>query len=79
MTHRRFDRTARLLGDAGVERLARSTVTVFGSCPMNWTSSPRRGSIVSVNRTLCVRHKSREQRDRERRNRGRLLCANTGW
>jgi tRNA A37 threonylcarbamoyladenosine dehydratase len=30
MTHRRFDRTARLLGDAGVERLARSTVTVFG-------------------------------------------------
>src|ERR1700734_2643126 len=30
MTHRRFDRTARLLGDAGVERLGRSTVTVFG-------------------------------------------------
>ncbi len=30
MTHRRFDRTARLLGDAGVDRLARSTVTVFG-------------------------------------------------
>ena len=30
MTHRRFDRTARLLGDAGVARLARSTVTVFG-------------------------------------------------
>src|SRR5439155_11465365 len=30
MTHRRFDRTARLLGDEGVERLARSTVTVFG-------------------------------------------------
>lgn len=30
MTHRRFDRTARLLGDAGVERLARSTVTVMG-------------------------------------------------
>lgn len=30
MTHRRFDRTARLLGDAGVERLSRSTVTVFG-------------------------------------------------
>jgi tRNA threonylcarbamoyladenosine dehydratase len=30
MTHRRFDRTARLLGDAGLERLARSTVTVFG-------------------------------------------------
>ncbi|HEU0034269.1 MAG TPA: tRNA threonylcarbamoyladenosine dehydratase [Kofleriaceae bacterium] len=30
MTHRRFDRTARLLGDAGIERLARSTVTVFG-------------------------------------------------
>src|ERR1043165_9351826 len=29
-THRRFDRTARLIGDAGVERLARSTVTVFG-------------------------------------------------
>ena len=30
MTHRRFDRTARLLGDAGIERLAASTVTVFG-------------------------------------------------
>ena len=30
MTHRRFDRTARLLGDDGVARLARSTVTVFG-------------------------------------------------
>jgi tRNA A37 threonylcarbamoyladenosine dehydratase len=30
MTHRRFDRTARLLGDAGIERLAASTITVFG-------------------------------------------------
>jgi len=30
VTHRRFDRTARLLGDAGVARLAASTVTVFG-------------------------------------------------
>jgi len=30
MTHRRFDRAARLLGDAGIERLSRSTVTVFG-------------------------------------------------
>jgi len=30
VTHRRFDRTARLLGDAGVARLASSTVTVFG-------------------------------------------------
>jgi tRNA A37 threonylcarbamoyladenosine dehydratase len=30
MTHRRFDRAARLLGDEGIERLARSTVTVFG-------------------------------------------------
>jgi tRNA A37 threonylcarbamoyladenosine dehydratase len=30
MLHRRLDRTARLLGDEGVERLARSTVTVFG-------------------------------------------------
>jgi tRNA A37 threonylcarbamoyladenosine dehydratase len=30
MTHRRFDRTARLLGDSGMERLAGSTVTVFG-------------------------------------------------
>ena len=30
MTHRRFDRTARLLGDDGVARLERSTVTVFG-------------------------------------------------
>lgn len=29
-THRRFDRTARLLGDDGVARLARSTVTVIG-------------------------------------------------
>ncbi len=29
-THRRFDRTARLIGDAGIERLTRSTVTVFG-------------------------------------------------
>ena len=29
-THRRFDRAARLLGDAGIERLSRSTVTVFG-------------------------------------------------
>src|SRR5438477_6106578 len=29
-THRRFDRTARLLGDDGVARLASSTVTVFG-------------------------------------------------
>jgi tRNA A37 threonylcarbamoyladenosine dehydratase len=29
-THRRFDRTARLIGDAGIERLAASTVTVFG-------------------------------------------------
>ncbi len=30
MTHRRFDRTARLLGDAGIERLAASTITVMG-------------------------------------------------
>ena len=30
MPHRRFDRSARLLGDAGVERLHASTVTVFG-------------------------------------------------
>ena len=29
-THRRFDRTARLLGDAGLLRLSRSTVTIFG-------------------------------------------------
>ncbi|MEZ4399547.1 MAG: tRNA threonylcarbamoyladenosine dehydratase [Kofleriaceae bacterium] len=29
-THRRFDRTARLLGDDGVARLAASTVTVIG-------------------------------------------------
>jgi len=29
-THRRFDRTARLLGDAGIARLSASTVTVFG-------------------------------------------------
>ena len=29
-THRRFDRAARLLGDAGIARLATSTVTVFG-------------------------------------------------
>ena len=28
--HRRFDRTARLLGEAGIARLATSTVTVFG-------------------------------------------------
>lgn len=30
MPHRRFDRSARLLGDAGVERLLSSTITVFG-------------------------------------------------
>jgi tRNA A37 threonylcarbamoyladenosine dehydratase len=30
MTHRRFDRTARLLGDEGVDQLARATVTVLG-------------------------------------------------
>jgi tRNA A37 threonylcarbamoyladenosine dehydratase len=30
VTHRRFDRTARLLGDDGIARLARSAVTVFG-------------------------------------------------
>lgn len=30
-THRRFDRTARLLGDPGVARLGASTVTVFGA------------------------------------------------
>jgi tRNA A37 threonylcarbamoyladenosine dehydratase len=29
-THRRFDRTARLVGDEGLARLARATVTVFG-------------------------------------------------
>jgi tRNA A37 threonylcarbamoyladenosine dehydratase len=29
-THRRFDRAARLFGDAGLARLAKSTVTVFG-------------------------------------------------
>ena len=29
-THRRFDRTARLLGDDGVAKLAAATVTVFG-------------------------------------------------
>ena len=29
-THRRFDRAARLLGDAGIARLQASTVTVFG-------------------------------------------------
>ena len=31
MPHRRFDRSARLVGDAGVERLQKSTVTVFGA------------------------------------------------
>ena len=31
MTHRRFDRAARLLGDDGIARLAASTVTVFGA------------------------------------------------
>jgi tRNA A37 threonylcarbamoyladenosine dehydratase len=30
MPHRRFDRSARLLGDAGIERLQSSTITVFG-------------------------------------------------
>jgi len=30
VTHRRFDRTARLIGDEAVARLAASTVTVFG-------------------------------------------------
>src|SRR5580765_458675 len=30
MTHRRFHRAARLLGDAGIARLATATVTVFG-------------------------------------------------
>lgn len=30
MTHRRFDRAARLLGDHGIARLASSTVTIFG-------------------------------------------------
>jgi len=30
VTHRRFDRTARLLGDDAVARLAASTVTIFG-------------------------------------------------
>ncbi|MDB4954462.1 MAG: CsdL [Myxococcales bacterium] len=30
MTHRRFDRAARLLGDDGIARLGGSTVTVFG-------------------------------------------------
>jgi tRNA A37 threonylcarbamoyladenosine dehydratase len=30
MTHRRFDRAARLIGDDGIARLGRSTVTVFG-------------------------------------------------
>lgn len=29
-THRRFDRTARLIGDEGIARLGASTVTVFG-------------------------------------------------
>ena len=29
-THRRFDRTARLIGDVGIERLQKSTVMVFG-------------------------------------------------
>ena len=29
-THRRFDRTARLMGDAGLARLRAATVTVFG-------------------------------------------------
>jgi tRNA threonylcarbamoyladenosine dehydratase len=29
-THRRFDRAARLLGDEGIERLQRSTVSIFG-------------------------------------------------
>lgn len=30
MTHRRFDRSARLLSDQGIARLASSTVTIFG-------------------------------------------------
>lgn len=30
MAHRRFDRTARLLGDGAMDRLAASTVTIFG-------------------------------------------------
>jgi tRNA threonylcarbamoyladenosine dehydratase len=30
MTHRRFDRAARLLGDAGIARLSSSTVTIVG-------------------------------------------------
>jgi tRNA A37 threonylcarbamoyladenosine dehydratase len=31
MAHRRFDRSARLLGDEGIARLQQSTVTVFGA------------------------------------------------
>src|SRR5690349_6738490 len=66
MAHRRFDRTARLLGDAGVERLARATVTVFGvggvgSCAAEALVRSGVGRVILVDYDrICVTNVNRQ-------------------
>src|SRR5215510_7573389 len=66
MTHRRFDRTARLLGDGGVERASRSTVTVFGvggvgSCAAEALVRSGVGRVILVDYDrICVTNVNRQ-------------------
>jgi tRNA A37 threonylcarbamoyladenosine dehydratase len=66
VTHRRFDRTARLLGDAGVARLASSTVTVFGvggvgSCAAEALVRSGVGRLILVDYDrICVTNVNRQ-------------------
>lgn len=66
MTHRRFDRTARLLGDEGVARLASATVTVLGvggvgSCAAEALVRSGVGRVILVDYDrICVTNVNRQ-------------------
>lgn len=66
VAHRRFDRTARLLGDEGVARLGRSTVTVFGvggvgSCAAEALVRSGVGRVILVDYDrICVTNVNRQ-------------------
>jgi tRNA threonylcarbamoyladenosine dehydratase len=66
VTHRRFDRTARLLGDAGVARLASATVTVLGvggvgSCAAEALVRSGVGRVILVDYDrICVTNVNRQ-------------------
>jgi len=65
-THRRFDRTARLMGDAGLARLRAATVTVFGvggvgSLAAEGLARSGAGRIILVDfDSICVTNVNRQ-------------------